>query len=300
MVRGAADVSAGSTGDTAAARWREMVRARLAEMEELSPGRGSVGGAYWNGGRARRFSAALDAAATKDPLYARLRRASGRRSVVTDVGAGTGRFSLALAPRVREVIAVDPSRAMLSILRRTARQRGITNVRAIESRWEDVPLAPGTAGAVPAADVVFCSFVLPLIAEADSFVAKMDAACRRRAFVYMNASNADAATEHLWRHFHGRRRRPAPTYLDLAAIVADLGLKPEIEVAEVVTRVRFDTLAAAVRAYRDTLVLPDTPEVRAELRRLLSSWLVRDGGALRPPFRTMPTAIVSWAAGAAG
>lgn len=276
-----------------------MVKARLAEMDELCPGRGAVGGAYWNErGRARRFSTALDATATKDPLFARLRQATGRRSTVVDVGAGTGRFSLALAPRVDEVVAVDASRAMLGILRRTARQKAITNVRAIESRWEDVPLAADAAGAVPPADVVFCSFVLPLIAEAEAFLAKMDAACTGRAFVAMNASSADAPTEHLWRHFHGQRRRPAPTYLDLAAIVAGLGMRPEIEVTEVTTRVRFDTLAAAVRAYRDTLVLPDTPEVKAELRHLLSSWLVEDAGALRPPFRTMPTAIVSWKAGA--
>jgi len=33
-----------------------MVQARLAEMEDLSPGRGDVGGAYWNQkGRARRL-----------------------------------------------------------------------------------------------------------------------------------------------------------------------------------------------------------------------------------------------------
>ena len=36
--------------------------AALAEMEQLSPGRGTVGGAYWNErGRARRFSAAKSA-----------------------------------------------------------------------------------------------------------------------------------------------------------------------------------------------------------------------------------------------
>ena len=275
-----------------------MVQARLAEMEELSPGRGAVGGSYWNErGRARRFGDALDASAKKDPLFTRLCQVSGRRSTVVDVGAGTGRFSVALAPRVHEVVAVDPSRAMLGILSRSVRQEGLTNVRTIESRWEDVPLAPDTAGAVPPADVVFCSFVLPLIAEVDAFLTKIDAACQGRALVYMNASNADATTEHLWRHFHGQRRRlPAPTYLDLAAVLTDLGLRPEIEVAEVATHVRFDSLAAAVRAYRDTLLLPDTPEMRAELRGLLRTWLVEDAGALRPPFRSMPTAIVSWAA----
>ena len=273
-----------------------MVRARLAEMDQLSPGRGAVGGSYWNErGRARRFSAALDATAEKDPLYARLRRASDRRSTVVDVGAGTGRFSMALAPRVTDVVAVDPSTAMLGILRRSARRQGVGNVRTVESRWEDAPLAPDPDG-VPTADVVFCSFVLPLIAEAEAFVAKMDATCRGRAFVYLNASSGDALTEHFWRHFHGRPRRPAPTYLDLQAILGDLGLRPEVEVVELPTRARFDTLAAAVKAYREVLVLPDTAEVRKEMRGLLSSWLVEDRGALRPPVRTMPAAIVSWPA----
>jgi len=278
-----------------------MVQDRLGEMERLAPGRGAVGGAYWNErGRARRFSAALDATATKDPLFARLCRACGRRSTVVDVGAGTGRFTLALAPRVSEVVAVDASRAMLAILKRTARQQGLTNVRGIESRWEDVPLLDEAgADAVPPADVVFCSFVLPLIAEAAPFVAKMDTACRGRAFVYLNATSGDALTDHFWRHFHGRPRRPAPTYLDLVDILQDLGLEPEVEVAEVPTRVRFTSLAAAVNAYRDVLVLPDTREVRAELRGLLSSWLVDDVGALRPPARAMATAIVSWPASSA-
>ena len=278
-----------------------MVQARLVEMEELSPGSGDLGQAYWNQrGRARRYGAWLDGTAEKDPLFARLRREVTRHSTVVDVGAGTGRFSLALAPRVEEVVAVDASRAMLGVLRRTARQRGLGNVRAVESRWEDAPLAATTVGGVPAADVLVCSYVVPLVAEAEAFLSKLDAACRGRAFVTMNASSGDALTDPFWRHFHGRRRRPAPTYLDLRAILQGLGLQPEVEVVEMTMLVRFETLAASVKYYRDLLVLPDTAEVRAELRDLLSSWLVEDRGVLRPPVRTMPTAIVSWQASGAG
>ena len=276
------------------------MRARLAEIERLSPGRGAVGAAYWNErGRARRFSAAVNGRAERDPLFTRLRRASGRRSTVVDVGAGTGRFSLALAPRVHQVVAVDPSRAMLGVLRRTAKKRGIGNVRCIESSWQDVPLAPDPAEGVPAADLVVCSYVLPLIAEADAFLAKMDAACRGRAIVYMNAWTGDAVVDPFWRHFHGQPRKPAPTYLDLAAILRDLGVQPEVEVVELPVRTRFATLPAAVKSYRDVLVLPDTAEVRAELRGLLSPWLVEDAGGLRPPLRSTSAAIVSWEASSA-
>lgn len=274
------------------------MRARLAEMERLTPGRGAVGGDYWNEkGKARRFSEELDASAEKDPVFRSFRRAVGPRSTVVDVGAGTGRFSLALSPRVHEVVAVDPSRAMLGVLRGNARQRGLRNVRAIESQWENVPL--GTRAAVPRADVVICAFVLPFIAEAEPFVAKMDAACTGRALVAMNAASTDALSDPFWRHFHGAPRRPTPTYLDLRAMLVDLGLEPEVEILEVPTRYRFESLETAAASYRDVLVLPDTAEIQAELQGLMSSWLVRDGSGLRPPERTMPVAIVSWTASSA-
>jgi len=262
----------------------------MAEMERLSPGQGAFGADHWNArGRATRYAEAA-ANVTGDPLLARLRRATGSTTTLLDVGAGTGRYALALAPKVAQVVAVDASRAMLGVLRRTARQQGLINIRCVESPWEDVGLA-----AVASADVAVCSYVLPLVAEAKPFLAKIDAACRQRAFVSMNAMSADAVVDPFWRHFHGAPRRPGPTYLDAAAILSDLGLSPEVEVVEVRTRVRHADLRAAVRAYCEMLVLPDTPAVRAELRSLLSGWLVEEAGSLRSPVKTVPTAIVSWA-----
>jgi SAM-dependent methyltransferase len=282
----------------AATRWQRMVTARLAEMEKLAPGRGSVGGSYWNQkGRARRYSTTLDHTGETDPVFPRLAAAAGPGSTVVDVGAGTGRFSLALAPRVAQVVSVDASSAMLCVLKRTARARGITNVRSIESRWEDAPL--GRDG-VPMADVVFSSFVVPLIPRAAAFLQKMDSTCRGTCFVTMNGSSSDTVTEPLWRHFHGKPRRPAPTYLDLQGILREQGSKPKVEMVEVPMQVHFPTLAAAVKSYRDVLVLPETDEVKAELRSLLSSWLVQGERGLRPPVSTMPAAIVSWKAGRMG
>ena len=159
----------------AARRWRGLVQARTAETERLDPGRDVTGAAFWDS-RARRFAARLtvEAAAT-DPFLRRVRRSVGRRTTVLDIGAGSGRFALALAPSVREVTAVDPSPAMLRMLRAQARSRGIANVRCVEGRWEDVDVAP--------ADVAFSSFVVTLVADAPRFLAKLDAAAGRRAWL---------------------------------------------------------------------------------------------------------------------
>lgn len=262
------------------------MRGRLAEMERLQPGRGALGAAFWDS-RAKGFAARMGAFdATADPLHRRLRRATGRRSTVLDVGAGPGRFTVSLAPHVAAVTAVDPSGAMLDICRRRARREGLGNVVCVHGRWEEVDVGP--------ADVAFSSYVLPLIADAPRFLTKLDAAAGERAFLYLGALSADAVFDPLWRHFHRHPRRPGPTYLDAVDLLKELGVRPEVEVVEVPTRSRFKTAAEAAREYRDELLLADTPEIRRELRELLASWLVPRAGGLGPPLRTVPAAVISW------
>jgi ubiquinone/menaquinone biosynthesis C-methylase UbiE len=67
--------------------------------------------------------------------------------VIVDVGGGSGRLSLPLALRCREVVNVDPSTAMLAAFEANAGRAGISNVppcsptsrprtrRAGPSRW---------------------------------------------------------------------------------------------------------------------------------------------------------------------
>lgn len=254
-------------------------------MERLSPGRGAVGPSFWNS-RARKFAASMSDTAARDPFLVRVRKAAGRTSTVLDVGAGPGRFSLAMAPRVAEVVAVDSSAVMIDLLAKRARKLGLANVRGVVGRWEDVD--------VPVADVVICSYVLPLVADAAGFLRKLDAGARHRAFLYLGAASLDFLFDPLWRHFHGRPRTLGPTYLDAVAVLDEIGVRADVEVVELPTRSRFADVNAAAKAYRDQLLLPNEPDVRRELRRLLSSWLVEDKGKLRPPARSTPAAIVSW------
>jgi SAM-dependent methyltransferase len=248
------------------------------------------GSAYWNARSRRLAGRSIDAAAA-DPFMRRLRRSVGRRTTVLDAGAGPGRFAIALAPRVAAVTAVDPSPDMLRLLRREARRRGISNVRTVEGRWEDVDVEP--------ADVAFSSYVLPLVEDAPRFLAKLTAAAQRRAYLYLGAFSADAVFDPLWRHFHGAPRKPGATYLDAVAVLREMGVEPHVEVVEVASDSRFATMAEAVKEYRDYLLVPDTGPARRELQSLLESWLVRRGGALCPPLRSLPAAVISWAPGGA-
>jgi len=268
-----------------ARRWKALVRARRAEIERLAPDDSPGGLGYWD--RRAKCLAPRLSDAEGDPFLSRLRRACGRRTTVLDVGSGPGRFALALAPRVAEVVALDPSPAMLTILRREARRRGASNVRTVEGRWGEVAVGP--------VDVAFASYVLPIVEDAPDFILRMDAAARRWVFLYLGAFTSDAIVDPLWRHFHGRPRRPGPTWLDAVDVLRETGIDADVEVVEVANRTRFPTLAGAVRDYQDLLVLPDTREVRRELAALLSVWLVAGDNGLRPPIATLPVAVIRWA-----
>ena len=52
---------------------------------------------------------------------------------LVDIGAGTGRFALAAARQVRRVVAVDVSPAMQEVLRRRAREAGLSNVECVRA-----------------------------------------------------------------------------------------------------------------------------------------------------------------------
>ena len=55
--------------------------------------------------------------------------APGPDAVVVDFGAGTGLLSLEIAPHVREVIALDSSQGMLTVLQQKAQAAQLGNVR---------------------------------------------------------------------------------------------------------------------------------------------------------------------------
>ena len=271
--------------DPASARWHRLVTRRLEESERLSPGLGAFNGAFWDR-RAERYASTNVTDTAVDPFLRRLRRVTDPSSTAIDVGAGTGRFALPLAADVKQVTAVDPSAGMLDVLRRDARRLGVRNVATVKGSWEETRTA--------VADVVFSAFVLPLVPEARRFLAKLDAAARQHAFLYLGGYCGDAVLDPLWRHFHGAPRAPGPSYLDALAVLRELGIEPEVKLVELVNRRRFATIDEAVDHYREALLLADLPDVRRESDGLLANWLLGRRAALRSPLRSMPAGCIQW------
>ena len=72
----------------------------------------------------------------------------GRASTVVDLGAGTGRLTLAAAPHVGRVVAVDVSPAMLALLRERAAKAGLANVECVQAGFLSYEHAGPPADAV--------------------------------------------------------------------------------------------------------------------------------------------------------
>ena len=58
---------------------------------------------------------------------------AGQAATVVDLGTGTGRFALAVAPLVRRVVAVDVSPAMLAVVQGRVAEAGLGNVECVRA-----------------------------------------------------------------------------------------------------------------------------------------------------------------------
>ena len=62
---------------------------------------------------------------------------------VLEIGAGTGIFTKQIAKKVKRVTVVEPSPSMISVMKDSLEQKGIKNVRIIQSKWEEAEVGPG-------------------------------------------------------------------------------------------------------------------------------------------------------------
>ncbi|MBF6599552.1 MAG: class I SAM-dependent methyltransferase [Dehalococcoidia bacterium] len=273
------------------ARWAEIVERRRAQMDAAYAAAGRTSDDYW-GRRATSYRAATHAMTPHDPFLPRLLAHVDGTSSVLDVGAGPGRHTLAIAPHVSRVTAVEPSAAMLGLLREDLKEQGIDNVRTVDAAWMDAEVEP--------ADVVICSHVLYPIGDVVPFVRKLEAHARERVFVYLRADPMPTDFG-LWSEFYGEPLQAQPTHADLFNVLAQIGVMADVEVVCAPLTWGFDSLDDAVREVSGRLCLAaDDAPAQEKLRRLLASRFDADGGRIMPDSGAGRSAIFSWRPESAG
>lgn len=271
---------------SAVERWHELIDARARQMDAAYARLGRTSADFWDR-RARGYHRSTRDTVARDPLYLKLRDVVTPQTTVLDVGAGTGRFTLALAPRASHITAVEPNASMLNYLRQDAAEQGITNIAYIPTTWQDAPNDLS-------ADIVICSHVLYPIRDIVSFLAKLRVAARQACYLYLWAAAIDSVTAHFWRHFHGEERCLTPGYIHALAVMYEMGIYANVEVVKLPLSLRYPSLDVAVGEVLEQLILADNEQTRSELHHLLSTWLVERDGMLVPPVSEMVCAIVYW------
>ena len=241
---------------------------------------------YW-AKRAKTYRQALHERTDQDPFFLRVRDSVSADTTMLDVGAGTGRHTLALAPFVAGVTAVDPSEAMLGYLREDVASQGLQNVQTVLAEWMDADLYE--------ADVVLCSHVFYPIAEVVPFIRKLDAHAREQVFVYLRVDPLPTDLG-LWSEFHGSPLQLQPTALDLLNVLSQIGIAADLDVVQHRFTWTFADLDEAVEHIRNTLCLrEDDAGATAKLRRLLEERLVSwPNGRLGPNIASARSGIITW------
>lgn len=161
---------------------------------------------------------------TDDEVLDRLLELARPGETWLDIGAGAGRYALPLALRVREVVALDPSPAMLAALDGLAKEHGIANVRSIRARW---PM-DAAAGPAPVADVALIANLGYDVEEIGPFLDAMEGAARRLCVAVLADGSPGAAAHPFWPPVHGEERIELPALDDFVGLLRARGRESHV------------------------------------------------------------------------
>ena len=144
-------------------------------------------------------------------------------ATVLDIGAGTGKWAILLAPYAKRITAVEPSSAMIEKMRGNLADGKIENVDIVQSLWQDT--------LVEQHDVALCSHAMYGINDMAQFISKMQAATRHTCALLLRAPTmggvmAEAAMK-IWGHPYD-----SPNYHIALNALLQMGIFPNVLMEE--------------------------------------------------------------------
>jgi ubiquinone/menaquinone biosynthesis C-methylase UbiE len=189
-----------------------------------------------------------------------------------DIGAGTGRLTIPIAKRVKQVTAVEPSANMFALLKSNVEKENLHNIVPVNSSCEELNIDNG----VYPHDVVIASFSL-FMADISNALQKMNALAKKRVYLFSSASMW--MSEELQKIIYGNILPfKSGDYIYVYNILHDLGILANVEVWNFKSIQCFTDLDEAVSKFTEPHKI--SPSKEAELRTHLHELLVKENGKL--------------------
>ncbi|MFZ5375765.1 MAG: class I SAM-dependent methyltransferase [Campylobacterota bacterium] len=143
--------------------------------------------------------------------------------VVLDIGCGPGALSVPLAKKVKHVVAIDFSRAMLDELEAYAAREGVTNITTYHLGWED------DWNVLPPVDVAVASRSME-VADLDAALSKMSAHACRGCYLTYKVGGSFVDMDILT--YIGKAVRTKPDFWYIPILLYGRGYLPRIDYIE--------------------------------------------------------------------
>jgi 2-polyprenyl-3-methyl-5-hydroxy-6-metoxy-1,4-benzoquinol methylase len=264
--------------------WRELVEIKARSRKRKSGGKPT--GDIW-AHRAREFKEGVKRRWAKpDSSRAFILSRMRPDSTVIDIGAGTGDWSILLAPRVKHVTAVEPSGSMIGVMKESLAAAGIANISIVQGEWPDVEVEPH--------DYSLCSHAMYAAADLKAFILRMAACTRRTCFLLLRAPSINSVRAEAARHLWGQPL-DSPNFMIAYNVLLQAGIYANVlmENTGLWKSRTSSSLQEALLDMRRFLGLDDSGEHDSYLLGLLKQRLTwREGKYVWPP--EVRSALVYW------
>ncbi len=160
--------------------WRE-----LAEMQSRNWHKRDESKDHWRE-RAHHFDACVKRRwakpdSTRDFVIVQLEAHPG--ATVLDIGAGTGAWAVLLAKYACRITAVEPSPAMIHVMRENLEAEGLDNIEIVQERWPEALVGPH--------DFSICSHAMYGSPDFLGFIGRMMDVTKQTCFLVLRAPTLD-------------------------------------------------------------------------------------------------------------
>jgi SAM-dependent methyltransferase len=241
---------------------------------------------FWNRLKAVWYKRGLKYSKMPETVLCFILPVAGNAKTFLDVGAGCGTLALPLARAGKKVTALDPSPAMLDILKEDIRKEGLKNIKTVLAAWGEVSLKPH--------DVIICANVPELLKGSMEFLKEANALARKSVFFIENADpKADKFYyRELFPLIFSKPFTEKTDYLKTYTDLHSLGIFANVKIIEYDFDQPLKDLDEAVEFWKEYMGLV-TEEHDVKLKEFLGKKLKKTRGGLIAKFHKK-SAIIWW------